>query len=353
MSSGSEGEEELTWEYGDSTLSVTMATPNQTRLTNPEPSAWLSVSLQQEDVTALLSRHTLSRVQGLWEENKTPAARAMQPPHDTRRYHRPIGSGGQRSVRDKYPNRPHSHHHPSNFRDSVICYNCGGRGHIARKCVSPPYTPNRTDVRGAQVFPSRNPRHYQNRHRPVSPCAACRPIYVVVLPDTTWERPENKNKNANSRVVAGIHARTGSLNLQLLVGTGEQRVTVFAMLDTGACVSLIDEELFIVMGGKIIDGNPIHIQGSDRSPIANRGIAEVVVDLGHGEIKEKFVVVTNGTVLPTPVVLGFEFMWRQDVTVEALSQLGQFQVTVRALPVQLQSIPDEYIGDYPTPTQSA
>lgn len=62
------------------------------------------------------------------------------------------------------------------------------------------------------------------------------------------------------------------------------------MLDTAAGVSLIEEDLFSEVGGEMIDTEPLFIQGVDQTRIPNKGIAEVVMDFGHGEVAEKFVI---------------------------------------------------------------
>lgn len=119
------------------------------------------------------------------------------------------------------------------------------------------------------------------------------------------------------------------------------------MLDTGAGASLIEEDLFRKVGGKMIVTEPLSIQGVDRTPIPNKGIAEVVVDFGHGEIIEKFVVISQGIVLPTAVLLGLEFMWRQNVVAAPLDTPGQFSVMVGAYPVEVHSLAADDMSPYP------
>lgn len=180
------------------------------------------------------------------------------------------------------------------------------------------------------------------------------PQYHSVRPDarTTTSPPPGllgliliTKKNAVSRVLAAEHPRTGTLHLRLTLGGNK---VVFSMLDTGACVSLIEEDLYDKLESRMIDSTPVAIQGVGKAPIPNKGTAEITVDLGYGPVVESFIVVTREVTLPTPVLLGLYFMWRQEVAVESLaSGGGTFRVTVCGNPIETRVIPDSFVGAYP------
>ena len=89
---------------------------------------------------------------------------------------------------------------------------------------------------------------------------------------------------------------------------------LIAMIDTGASVSLI-EERFIEqrnIEGTMITQEAVDIVAINQDVVKNNGKIEVLVKVGTGSIRQEMVVVSHYE-LPTPIVLGVNYLKRNNV----------------------------------------
>lgn len=188
---------------------------------------------------------------------------------------------------------------------------------------------------------------------PVSRCAAIRPDYEVypAYPDhRSW--PPNKKQNTKfvSGIFAYIHNRTRLFCLKVAVG--HTRMACLAVLDSGTTYTLVEEELFVALNGKYVSKEPEKITSILRSPVPNVGQGVINLDIGQGIEKQPCVVISREVTLPTPIILGVDFIFRKEVVVRpAFMSDGSHRLllTFGGVRVNVEEAPDGCIGEYPEP----
>ena len=116
-----------------------------------------------------------------------------------------------------------------------------------------------------------------------------------------------KEENCELNTVYGLIA----IKLGIKTKEGSYR-PIIAMLDTGACVNLIEAEC--LQGLEVEDSmeEKANIFSIDRTAIQNQGKVKVKVKVGQTTTSNEMVVV-NSFRLPTPIVIGRDYLRKRNI----------------------------------------
>lgn len=120
-------------------------------------------------------------------------------------------------------------------------------------------------------------------------------------------------------------------------------IPVAALLDTGACVSLITEEFIPDLGLTDHEGDatPINIVSVKGNPIANKGRRPVRLKFGK-QCSVQPLIVTHDIDLPTPILLGNDFMLQYDMSLTTIPSDEQEGKRMWELRIEGETIPIEH-----------
>ena len=159
---------------------------------------------------------------------------------------------------------------------------------------------------------------------------------------------QKKNSDELPSISAFHHRRTGLCCLKLQVG--ELKIPSLAIIDSGAAENLIEKDLFVQAEGKVINPEMQALGSVSQAPIPNEGIGEIVIDVGRGPETIKCVIIPHTLTLPTPVLLGLEYMFERRVSISPLQDeegKKSLMLTFNDSQVTTEEAPDECVGIYP------
>ena len=109
---------------------------------------------------------------------------------------------------------------------------------------------------------------------------------------------------------------------------GHTKVT--AMIDTGAKVSLIEKQFIAAreIEGIIITKEAVDIVAINQDTVKNNGKIEILVKVGTASVKQEMVVVSHYK-LPTPLVLGVDYLKRNNSELNIKPTEGESLVEVK------------------------
>ena len=207
---------------------------------------------------------------------------------------------------------------------SFRCYNCQGLGHIARHC-------NKKGTR-CENCGWNNHRTHECTRAPRRQCMSCgmynhftadcrssrsgyhSEIKQLQLQTQNVEQSERARRKEDDTVGSVEHYRIskefGLIAAEVKIKTQDEGYTkVTAMIDTGASVSLIEQQFLVErkIAGKLITKETVDIFAINQDHVRNEGKVEVVVQVGTEIIRQEMILVSHYK-LPTPIVLGVDYL---------------------------------------------
>lgn len=135
--------------------------------------------------------------------------------------------------------------------------------------------------------------------------------------------------------------------LKVLVGA--IKVTIVAVLDSGSGDTLIEEELFQIMGGTLTSSEVHQLHSMMQSSVPTVGRGVINIHIGHGIEQQSCIIISKEVTLSTPMVLGLDFMFRKLVVIKPM-QLPNggrvLKLIFEGLPIQVEQAPDGCIGEF-------
>ena len=120
----------------------------------------------------------------------------------------------------------------------------------------------------------------------------------------------------NGKLYIDAVKKTGNLMaLEVTIEGDNERENVVALIDTGACVSLIDAKLCKKLNVRINSEATTTLYAITDDKIPTQGEASVQMSIGGMKDEHSFVIV-QGIELPTPVLLGADFLLNRNITLE-------------------------------------
>ena len=215
-----------------------------------------------------------------------------------------------------------------NYNDSfAVCFRCEKPGHIARNCwVEICRSCGMTGHSAAtcrRFSAGRRGRNPSNRYPPQGNYYN-KKKNAVEKPDDERRVSEGGAPFKGNKKKAIISITKNNLGSQIALNIQVQRhdntyTKVAALLDTGACVSLMTADFKKELGLQQYGGEaqPVDIASVQGNSIANEGMLEVNLKFGKRKTLQGFVIARDVD-MPTPILLGTDFMLQHDIVLKTL-----------------------------------
>jgi len=131
-------------------------------------------------------------------------------------------------------------------------------------------------------------------------------------------------------------------------------VPLIAVLDSGASATLIEEELFEALNGTYVSREVKKLSSVMQNPVPTVGEGVIDIDIGQGIETQQCTIISKEVTLPTPIILGLDFIFRKAVVVRPVyvsDGSKRLLLTFGGIVLDTETAPDGCIGDFPSEPQ--